>query len=70
MEVKGNRKRDAAQIKRLEISKAVPFNSDSNESIRLQSKKRESLNIRVESRKIIMGRSAIACFARRQEIMR
>ena len=40
MEVKDNSKRDAAQIKRLETSKAAPVNSDSDDSIRVPCKKK------------------------------
>ena len=45
VEVTDNRKRSAAQIKRLETSKATPVNSDSNDSIKVPCKKKFSTGV-------------------------
>ena len=50
MEVKDNRKRELAHIKRLSTSKTAPDNYDSNESVRVPRKERARTGV-VPSRK-------------------
>ena len=45
MEVKGNRKISAVQIKTLAASKAAPVNSDTDAPVRVPHKKKESTGV-------------------------
>ena len=72
MDVKNNRKRDAAQIKRLTTSKAVVVNYDSKKYVRMPLKKNAGTGFlprckhHAKIHQSITECSNITCFARRK----